>query len=205
MMSVARGISGIVQVYNTIRGAIDTLTDESMSPLEKMMAIFTTMPSLIFGVSSAMQLFTISSKGASGAAGELGIASTEAAAGEASAGVAGAAATPGLVSFGAGMTAAMGPVGWVVAAIAGFIAIVTVAISLIAKFNEEARKNSVEYKMAQLSKEVEKANENFATLQENSLAFTQTASEYDKLIEKFKNLSSSSSEYKETLSELLKL
>ena len=205
MMSVARGISGIVQVYNTIRGAIDTLTDESMSPLEKMMAIFTTMPSLIFGVSSAMQLFTISSKGASGAAGELGIASAEAAVGETSAGAAGAAATPGLVSFGAGMTAAMGPVGLVVAAIAGFIAIVTVAISLIAKFNEEARKNSLDYKISQLNEEVQEANENFATLQEKSLAFTQTASEYDKLIEKFKNLSSSSSEYKETLSELLKL
>jgi len=182
--NTARALASITQAYNAIKSLISAINDEDMSFGDKMGAILGSIGSLAMTATSMITMFTGSMTAA---------------------GAAGTAAAPGVTAFGAATKAAMGHVGLAIAGLTALIGVITFVVSAVNDYNKKQKELSIDYQLKKLNEEAKEANENFAALQEKSLAFAQTASEYDKLIEKFKNLSSSSSEYKETLSELLKL
>jgi len=56
---VSRGLAGIGQAINTLRGLFTTLGDKKTSSLDKMIAVFTALPSLVFAATSAISMFNI--------------------------------------------------------------------------------------------------------------------------------------------------
>ena len=118
-----------------------------------------------------------------------------------SVGQAALAASPKLYAFGAALTAAMGPIGWIIGAIALLVG------GLIAL--DAAMKSSASQKwgdtLNELNTAVSLATDNYNKLTEASNSFIESFKQYDNLQNRLKVLIEGTDEYRATLTEVIKL
>jgi len=169
--AAAQTVTTTIMVFNMLKGAIDTIKDPEMTGWEKFLSIMGTVAMAIPMVVSTVTALAPAFMGA------------------------GAAGMTGGTMMGAGMTAAMGPIGWIIAAVTALIALfVGLAIA--------AEQNSPEAQLAKTAKTAEELSENLEEVRKEAQEIKDTFDKYDSLIDKLNNCAKGTKEWYEALEEV---